>query len=74
MPMPLFDAILKELRYKINYDAVVNYAGNSFVSDSWELIRKSDPFNVDSMSNDGAGMGGFAQFLSANNIQVKKKE
>lgn len=74
MPLPMFDDILKELRYKINYDAVVNYAGNSYVPDAWELISKYNPFAVEEGMNEGQGMGGLAKFLSANKIEIKKKD
>lgn len=73
MSMPFFDDVLMELRYKINYDAVVNYAGNSYMPDSWDLITKSDPFNITPNSNEGGGMSGLAKFLSGNKINIIKK-
>ena len=41
-----FEAILEELGHKLNYEAVINYAGNSFVSDSWNMIQDMNPMLV----------------------------
>lgn len=38
-----FEEVLEELGHKLNYDAVVNYAGNSFAKDSWDMIQESNP-------------------------------
>ena len=46
-----FEDILEQLGRKLNYDAIVNYAGNSFVEKSWEMIADSNPMT---MSEDGA--------------------
>lgn len=73
MSMVFFDDILKELRYKINYDAVVNYAGNSYMPDAWDIISKADPFNVEGVKGEGSGLSGFAKFLSGSNIEIIKK-
>ena len=47
MSYQLFDAILTELGRKLSYDAVVNYAGNSFCKDSWDMIMNSNPMTMD---------------------------
>ena len=41
-----FEDILEELGNKLNFDAIVNYAGNSFVEKSWDMIMDSNPMNV----------------------------
>lgn len=38
-----FEDVLSELGHKLTYDAVINYAGNSFVKDSWDMIMDSNP-------------------------------
>lgn len=38
-----FEDILTELGHKLNYDAIINYAGNSFCKDSWDMIMDSNP-------------------------------
>lgn len=46
MSIPFFDNVIIELGYKLNYEAIVNYAGNSFFEKSWEVITDNNPFNV----------------------------
>lgn len=41
-----FEDVLKELGHKLAYDAIVNYAGNSFAKDSWEMIQDSNPMTL----------------------------
>lgn len=43
MSIPFFNNVLAALGKRVNYDAVVNYAGNSFAKDSWKLIQESNP-------------------------------
>ena len=43
MSIPFFNNVLKSLGKKVNYDAVVNYAGNSFAKDSWKMIQEANP-------------------------------
>lgn len=43
MSIPFFNNVLKTLGKKVNYDAVVNYAGNSFAKDSWKMIQEANP-------------------------------
>lgn len=45
MSIPFFNNVLMALGKRVNYDAVVNYAGNSFAKDSWKLIQEANPFN-----------------------------
>ena len=41
-----FESILTELGHKLAYDAVVNYAGNSFAKDSWDMIQDANPMMI----------------------------
>lgn len=43
MSIPFFNNVLAALGKRVNYDAVVNYAGNSFAKDSWKLIQEANP-------------------------------
>lgn len=43
MSIPFFNNVLATLGKRVNYDAVVNYAGNSFAKDSWKLIQDANP-------------------------------
>ena len=65
--MPFFNGVIKALGKRINYDAVVNYAGNSFAKDSWEMIQNANPI-IKSRKLDK----GTAQLFS--NIKVMKSE
>ena len=42
----LFEDVLLELGHKLNFEAVANYAGNSFVEKSWDMIMDSNPMNI----------------------------
>lgn len=48
MSLLFFEKVLEELGKKLSYDAIVNYAGNSFCSKSWEMIEKANPMISDS--------------------------
>lgn len=41
-----FEDVLAELGHKLQYEAVVNYAGNAFVEKSWDMIQDANPFNA----------------------------
>ena len=43
MSIPFFDSVLAALGKRVNYDAVVNYAGNAFAKDSWKMIQEANP-------------------------------
>lgn len=65
MSYVFFTDVLEELGHKLNYDAIVNYAGNSFAEKSWDMITDSNPFNIggeNKMSNSQAKT--FADFFS----------
>lgn len=42
-----FQDVVREIGYKLNYEAVVNYAGNAFCEKSWEMISENNPFQVE---------------------------
>ena len=41
-----FEDVLEQLGHKLNFDAIVNYAGNSFVEKSWDMIVDSNPMLI----------------------------
>ena len=43
MSYVFFTQVLSELGHKLIYDAVVNYAGNSFCEKSWDMIMQNYP-------------------------------
>lgn len=50
----LFEDVLNELGHKLSYEAVVNYAGNSFVEKSWDMIMDANPM----LAGDGKHVSG----------------
>lgn len=72
MSYVLFQDILDELGHKLNYDAIINYAGNGFVQKSWDMIMDANPMNISNdghMSNRSAQT--FADFLSKARVVTK---
>lgn len=67
MSMLFFEDVLMELGKKLNYDAVVNYAGNSFCEKSWNMIQESNPMNGDK----NTGTSSIAAFFE--NATIVKK-
>lgn len=75
MSYVFFEDVLRELGYRLNYEAVVNYAGNSFCEKSWKMISESNPFSIDvesDNSGNGNGESALAQFFG--NVKIKKKD
>lgn len=73
MSYVFFEDVLEELGHKLTYDAVVNYAGNSFCEKSWDLISEHNPLliNEDGNSNTKA-MNALAGFFNSAEIKIKK--
>lgn len=69
MSIPFFNSVLGALGKKVNYDAVVNYAGNSFAKDSWNLIQEANPLIKREVKKNQA----FMQMVSSA-IKVQKKD
>lgn len=61
MSYVFFEAVLSELGKKLNYDAVVNYAGNSFCEKSWQMISEANPL----ADNKQAAQSSFANFVNS---------
>ena len=60
MSYVFFDDVLSELGHRLNYEAVVNYAGNAFCEKSWDMITKSNPFHVGEQTASNNLMGFFS--------------
>jgi hypothetical protein len=67
-----FEDVLEALGHKLNYDAVVNYAGNAFAENSWDMISDSNPFNVGEDSRKKKVNQSIVDFISKSNVQVGK--
>lgn len=71
-----FEDVLTEIGYKLNFEAIANYAGNSFVEKSWEMIRDSNPLMVDPESARGGGNSSqkkFADFFGGARVATKEE-
>ena len=58
-----FEDVLAELGHKLSYDAVVNYAGNSFCKDSWDMIMDTNPMTIDDKGRGSKQQKTLADFL-----------
>lgn len=60
-----FSDVLDELGHKLNFEAIVNYAGNSFVEKSWDMIMDSNPMTMgDNKHMSSSQAKTFADFFS----------
>lgn len=72
MSYVFFENILTELGYRLTYDAVVNYAGNSFCESSWDMILEHNPFNVGEQNGmNNKAMNALADFFGSADVQIK---
>jgi hypothetical protein len=69
MSYVFFDDVLRELGYKLNFEAVANYAGNAFCEKSWDMIEKSNPFNISEKGGNRA-MSNLAGFFGKSTIRI----
>lgn len=67
-----FEDVLEELGHKLTYDAVVNYAGNSFCEKSWDMIKENNPFNTDEAGNKNNGLAGIAALVGKADIKIDR--
>lgn len=72
MSYVFFEDVLEELGHKLQYDAIVNYAGNSFCEKSSEMIAEYNPFNVGNKEN--GVMKSLAGFFGGTNVKIGKPE
>lgn len=71
MSYVFFEDVLTELGHKLTYDAIVNYAGNSFVEKSWDMIVEHNPMNISSDGTNQKTMNGLASFFNAAAPNIK---
>jgi len=68
MSIIFFEDVFEALGRTLTYDAVVNYAGNSFCKDSWEMISEHHPMNKP--KNSGKGLDQLANVLGGVKIRT----
>lgn len=71
MSYVFFDDILVELGHKLTYDAIVNYAGNSFCEKSWDMITEHNPFNTKKQT-ESSGLQGIANLFNSSSVKIGK--
>ena len=67
-----FEDVLAELGHKLTYDAIVNYAGNSFCEKSWDMIMKHNPFNISEGTQEDTALKGLASIFNSGNVKIGK--
>ena len=72
MSYVFFEDILEELGHKLTYDAVVNYAGNSFCEKSWDMIMEHHPIYLNQEKAQHTGLQGVANLFNSANVRVIK--
>ncbi|MDO4549385.1 MAG: hypothetical protein Q4D04_14945 [Clostridia bacterium] len=70
MSYVFFEDVLTELGYKLNFEAIANYAGNSFCEKSWDMIATSNPFNLQPVKSGGQAMRNIAGFFGKSKITI----
>ena len=74
MSYVFFEDILTELGHKLTYDAIVNYAGNSFCEKSWDMITEHNPFNImDEQGEKNKTMHDLAGFFESASATIVRK-
>lgn len=68
MSIPFFESILHALGRRVNYDAISNYAGNSFAKDAWKMIQEANPLTKPQKMNTG-----FLDMISGVKVVNSKK-
>ena len=69
MSLLFFESVLEELGKKLNYDAIVNYAGNSFCEKSWKMIQEAYPMG----NGKPTGINSVAAFFENATVVVRGK-
>jgi len=76
MSYPFFNKVLHHLNRKLQYDAAIGYAGNSFFKDSGKLINETNPLRgEEERGNSGYGESLAAMLNSGKfNIRIRSRE
>lgn len=75
MSYVMFERIMETLGQRLMYQAVVNYAGNSFCDKSWEMIMDHYPLIKHDGKNSSApkGLSGIAKLAQSGHVKVMSK-
>lgn len=66
MSSVFFDDVLLAIGKRVDYEAVSNYAGNSFCKDSWKMIQDCNPLR----KSGGSDMKGFVDLLNNGGLKM----
>lgn len=67
-----FEDVIEELGHKLMYDAIVNYAGNSFCEKSWDMIIENNPFMAGRSDTNTKVQKDLLSFFEGANVKVQK--
>ena len=70
MSYVFFNDVLMELGYKLHFEAISNYAGNAFCEKCWDMIEKSNPFNISDTHRGVQAMNNIASFIGRSKITI----
>lgn len=70
MTCVFFDGVLEQLGRKLSYDAVVNYAGNSFCEKSWDMIMDANPMFAGGAHHANQTLKSIAGFFEQNGTRT----
>lgn len=76
MSFVFFEDVLAELGHKLTYDAIVNYAGNSFCEKSWDMIMESNPLHIktDEKGANASTLKTLADFFDSADVKIIKSK
>lgn len=66
MSLVFIDSVMEFIGKRINFEAVANYAGNSFMKDSWKMIEDNHPMKKKNVME----QSGLGQMLK--NVKLKR--
>lgn len=67
-----FSDVLTELGHKLNYDGIVNFAGNPYASKAWDMIVENNPMTAGGEKSVVKGMVGL--FNQSKVVKTKRGE
>lgn len=73
MSFIFFEDVLEQLGHKLTYDAVVNYAGNSFCEKSWDMISDNNPLSIASGGKTSKAMDTLVNMFNSADIRIMEK-
>lgn len=76
MSFVFFEDVLMALGHRLNFEAISNFAGNSFAKDSWKMIQENNPFNLkeNALNKEDQGIAGLVGLINRSGIKAMGKK